>query len=1046
MYICIELVSITMDCLYETFHILYAIINSFKMKKLCYAIVLLLFPLSVNAEVKVEASETVELMSVLSRLASYNEFCQENNSYTADLDTWFANYKNHETVLYHQRLRQNHNIMYDAVASLGVHLTIENGILKLLSDRSLLESRWNSVDLDEFLSKLNAFYSDTKFHEFFVAHQDYFSEYVNAYKKNVLPYFHQDWYSSFFGTEPKENYWVIIGFNNGDSNYGVRRQAADGKRDVFNVCTYRVGQNDRGYAETLIHEFNHSFVNPLLDENIDNYNLAQNAGEWLLKFSELVMNNSAYDHWSTVINESIVRAAEIIYMIDNGFSKIEIENLLLYEISVGFTWTPELVKILKEYTEHRDKYKTLNDFYSQIVMCLNAYVNERRSIAENGLSSKEDFFESTNSGIKVEASETIELMSVLSRLASYNEYCQENNSYTADIDTWFANYKNHETVLYHQRLRQNHNIMYDAVASLGVHLTIENGILKLLSDRSLLESRWNSVDLDEFLSKLNAFYSDTKFHEFFVAHQDYFSEYVNAYKKNVLPYFHQDWYSSFFGTEPKENYWVIIGFNNGDSNYGVRRQAADGKRDVFNVCTYRVGQNDRGYAETLIHEFNHSFVNPLLDENIDNYNLAQNAGEWLLKFSELVMNNSAYDHWSTVINESIVRAAEIIYMIDNGFPLNQITDCMYHEIGQGFTWTPELVVALRNYSNHRDNYRTLYDFYPEIVKCLDNYVTKEREKMDQCLSLSERETIHKEIDGISYVFEKNSDTPTTLRLLSAKWKDGEITAISLPSTVNGYQVTIIGEESFPQNHCWNISLTIPEGVVEISDNAFLWAPFNHITLPSTLKVIGNWAFSLCHLNEIYIPASVNSIGMRFLNHIDELTKIVVDENNPYYDSRNNCNAVIESMNNTLVQGCKTSTIPEGVTVLEELSFIECQAMTNIIIPSWVTSIGEYAFWYCCNLRKIESHIEIPFAVSENLFKDLPSDAVLYVPMGSKILYETTQGWNKIKNIVEMDMTKIDEIHTSVMSKNNAYYTLHGQRVSNPNKGLYIHKGHKILIK
>ena len=79
---------------------------------------------------------------------------------------------------------------------------------------------------------------------------------------------------------------------------------------------------------------------------------------------------------------------------------------------------------------------------------------------------------------------------------------------------------------------------------------------------------------------------------------------------------------------------------------------------------------------------------------------------------------------------------------------------------------------------------------------------------------------------------------------------------------------------------------------------------------------------------------------------------MVDENNIVYDSRDNCNAVIEKNTNKLVSGCKNTTIPNNVTSIGESAFSSCSGLTNITIPDSVTSIGNSAFYECTGLTSI----------------------------------------------------------------------------------------------
>ena len=97
------------------------------------------------------------------------------------------------------------------------------------------------------------------------------------------------------------------------------------------------------------------------------------------------------------------------------------------------------------------------------------------------------------------------------------------------------------------------------------------------------------------------------------------------------------------------------------------------------------------------------------------------------------MSNQAYRNVATVINESIVRAAVIIYMQENGFSAEQIKEEMYEQIARDFLWMPELVTALRHYAKHRNRYKTLGDYYPEIAKCLEKCLKVETERIENAI-------------------------------------------------------------------------------------------------------------------------------------------------------------------------------------------------------------------------------------------------------------------------------------------------------------------------
>ena len=140
------------------------------------------------------------------------------------------------------------------------------------------------------------------------------------------------------------------------------------------------------------------------------------------------------------------------------------------------------------------------------------------------------------------------------------------------------------------------------------------------------------------------------------------------------------------------------------------------------------------------------------------------------------------------------------------------------------------------------------------------------------------------------------------------------------------------------------AITIPATVTAIGNNAFLSTGLTAITLPEGLLTIGHHAFSDTHLESLSIPASVNSIGASCFYLTPQLRSIVVDETNTVYDSRNNCNAIIETASNTLLRGCSTTVIPDDVVAIGDSAFHSCVNLQAIDFPGSVTKIGQDAFY------------------------------------------------------------------------------------------------------
>ena len=175
-----------------------------------------------------------------------------------------------------------------------------------------------------------------------------------------------------------------------------------------------------------------------------------------------------------------------------------------------------------------------------------------------------------------------------------------------------------------------------------------------------------------------------------------------------------------------------------------------------------------------------------------------------------------------------------------------------------------------------------------------------------------------------------------------------LTSIVIPNSIES-----IENNTF--NNCSSLkSIVIPNSVESIGDCAFFdCSSLISIEIPNSVKSIGESAFVDCSsLTGIEIPDSVESIGCDAFEYCGNLTKIAVDENNKVYDSRNNCNALIETATNTLLRGCNITIIPNTITSIENYAFSGCSCLTTIDIPNSVRKIGGSAFEYCSSLTNI----------------------------------------------------------------------------------------------
>lgn len=198
----------------------------------------------------------------------------------------------------------------------------------------------------------------------------------------------------------------------------------------------------------------------------------------------------------------------------------------------------------------------------------------------------------------------------------------------------------------------------------------------------------------------------------------------------------------------------------------------------------------------------------------------------------------------------------------------------------------------------------------------------------------------------------------------------------------------------------NTSISIAEETIGVADRAFEnCINLTSITIPNSVTSIGKDAFEFCkNLTSILIPNSVTSIGKGAFSYCNSLTSITIPNN-------------VTSIERALFWGCSNLVeiiIPSNVTNIGDGAFANCTSLTEITLPSSVTNIGEEVFYYCSNLKSLYSLNTTPPACDANAFERFDASAcTLYVPKGSKGKYETAEGWREFTNIVEIQLSHID---------------------------------------
>ena len=194
--------------------------------------------------------------------------------------------------------------------------------------------------------------------------------------------------------------------------------------------------------------------------------------------------------------------------------------------------------------------------------------------------------------------------------------------------------------------------------------------------------------------------------------------------------------------------------------------------------------------------------------------------------------------------------------------------------------------------------------------------------------------------------------------------------------------------------------------------------------------IGEYAFAYCSgLTSLTLPVGITSIGEFAFSGCSGLTSLTLP-------------AGITSIGEYAFYGCSGLTslnLPAGITSIDKYAFSGCSRLTSLTLPAGITSIGEFAFSYCSGLTSIYVYAEKVPRIGRYAFEGCASrKCTLYVPKGTYDNYRLSE-LGYFENIVEFDATGIDKTTTSTDVEEVSRYSLNGQRLVGPTKGLNIVK-------
>jgi hypothetical protein len=327
-----------------------------------------------RTKLKVTIDPRVELMSVIFHLAGNPEYNKcRSKPYMKNLNEHFAGYRNHPVVKMAKELRKARWICYDAVMSIAVHIEDVNSCREIVPFEprpETLDGRWRIDEAREFISYCREFVKESDFNAFLAENKSQYDTATARLQQLIDKRVNLTWFDEFFGPRDDVDFNLIISILNGPGNYGCRVKL-DGRTKMYSIIgAWRVDWLGFGYptfspgvVSTIVHEFSHSYCNPLVDECMKDF---ESFGEKYFPRVEKQMKGQAYGNWQTMMRESLVRACEVRYAMAND-GKERAEQIANYNISRGFHWTKELSELLGQYDKQRDKHQTLDAFMPEII-------------------------------------------------------------------------------------------------------------------------------------------------------------------------------------------------------------------------------------------------------------------------------------------------------------------------------------------------------------------------------------------------------------------------------------------------------------------------------------------------------------------------------------------------------------------------------------------------------------------------------------------------------------------------------------------------------
>jgi len=295
----------------------------------------------------------------------------------------------------------------------------------------------------------------------------------------------------------------------------------------------------------------------------------------------------------------------------------------------------------------------------------------------------------------------VEVMSTLCYLAGNSMFSQfELPGYKEAIDKHFAAFKDHPAVKRMEKIGGNISQPMDFAVVFADRTTLQPLPLKLPRDLELQK------DVLDFMRV-------TKFTEFLEKNKSLAGESVRRLEQ-ALSAVRWPWFEKFFGVPSEGEMVVVTSLLNGPMNFGPHTTKPPVKYSILGVQDASADL----YVEVAVHEFCHSFANPLVDSH--RAILEPAAKKLFAKHQTTLRQKNGCNNPMSLLRETFTRATSIQYLRQHA-DKETVKKAFAHHAERGFPWLETICLKLDEYEANRAKYKTLQEFLPELAKALDAY-------------------------------------------------------------------------------------------------------------------------------------------------------------------------------------------------------------------------------------------------------------------------------------------------------------------------------------